>query len=314
MLVISKAWNKKIQRVPLLSLSAQYPGLFEQEVKFQSGPIDALELITNENLTSSFTGMLNSLGSHYKNQPDVPYRKVTSLGVVTVLQYPKFINATFSTKIKINPSEGGLSAKQLLEWIRFMVGSEHDVTITRVEHKLDYIGMDATSCISSIWCNDIRKVNDKSYKDETLYLGGRRSKKQAVIYNKAKEQGITGHHWTRIEMRKNFAVNEQKSYYDILDLKTLPNPFEGMALIEADESVILTAIHPYKVKIVTGSMVKTLKQLKKKDRDAVLVSLEALGYLRWLSDDYLKEMNKWLKAFPNPFVHLSKSNANLVVI
>lgn len=178
-----------------------------------------------------------------------------------------------------------------------MVGDEKLVSVTKVEHKLDLLGgiLGPTDYMAGIWRDGARRIDDYSFKDETLYLGSRRSKKQVKVYNKSKEQGVRNTNWTRIEQTVKYRPAEKKPLKDLFTMSAI-DAFDGLHMIKADENAMNTILQPYGVMAIPGSMFKTLKQLARKNRLKVLNELEVQGHLDKLSNKYKKICTQWLWA------------------
>lgn len=290
-MIISKAWSDNVQLNK--QHLRQYRHLFEMKTPYQSSVIDGINLLYYDPLEKDFLSLMRSYGRHYFLSKG-PYKESYSLGCITLLigtRYPTV--APF--KIKINPSEGGLSIQQVLAWTDF-AGDSKKLLVRRVDFKIDLFYPSTSYYINHIWASGFRTLNDR-YKDETLYLGGRHSRKSVIIYDKAREQCIRKPgmiDWTRVEVREKCDKLAQVSLFSFIqDLQTI-SPFKDLVVVEANQTELNRLLHKYNKIIVAGSVLKTFKQLSTYQRKAILQKLELHGKLSYLDNEFQKQLNKWL--------------------
>jgi hypothetical protein len=137
-LKLSSRWNSKVyQQQQHLN---QYQYLFEQKTAYQSSPVDGISLLTDHQLRPEAINLLKSLGSYLKLDDGSPYQTCLSLGVVTLMCNPKPFTSAPLYKVKINPSEGGLTLNQGADWARYLVGDEKLFRVNRCDYKVDIKG------------------------------------------------------------------------------------------------------------------------------------------------------------------------------
>jgi hypothetical protein len=163
---ISNKWNSSIQQLP--TEVRQYHQLFEMGAPYLASPIDGIHLLTNACFANDFVSTLHKVGIPFRNEQST-YNFGFKLGCITVFFYPKYPKSP-KHKIVINPSEGGLTMQQVLEWVRFMIGDERLATVKRIDSKIDLFGVVTEDIINRIWVDGFRSVNNQ-YAGETLYLG-----------------------------------------------------------------------------------------------------------------------------------------------
>lgn len=183
-----QAWNSIVKKNK--ENIKEYIHLFEPTTPYRCSPFDGIALLSNEKLSPEFQDFITTLGGWRPiSENKSPYKYMFTLGPVTVLTGKKYNMA--DVKIRINPSRAGLSLQQTIDWVRFIIGNENHVSVSRVDFKID-TNINITGAIYKVWWESgFRSVND-SYSNETLYLGGKRSCQQLVVYDKAKEMGIEG--------------------------------------------------------------------------------------------------------------------------
>lgn len=291
-MIISKAWKRKVQNSQ--TLLRQYPHLFKMTTPYQTSVIDGLHLLSYDPLEPNFLSLMQSYGKH--NYPTKgPYTESYSLGCVTLLFGPRFSRVA-PYKIKINPSESGLSLQQVLDWALFASGNANNLYVRRVDFKVDLLHHNPVHCMNRIWASGFRTLDDR-FKDESLYLGGKRSSKSILIYDKATQQKIPKNiyfDWTRVEVRMKYDKKNQLSLPVFLqNLKSI-SPFQDLVIVDADQGELNALLVKYKKTVVANSVVKTFKALNTYQRKALLNKLSGLGKLSYLSTDYDKQLHDWL--------------------
>ncbi|WP_415818272.1 hypothetical protein [Mesobacillus thioparans] len=294
---LSKAWNTKVQRLPS-SVAITYSYLFEQHNEIGDCPIDGIELLTDSSLAAGFYEIKSLFTKQYiKANEKQPYKVSYSLGCITVMLESIF-PCVPPVKIKINPSKGGLSPKQLYEWCRFLVTDVQRIFVKKVDTKLDFFGLDPYECMNKIWwCSDFRKIDEEYFEKGTLYLGSTHSKIRIRIYDKGKEQGKSIV-WTRIETTRSYDKKEQMTLGTFLNRVTELKLFEEVILVNAAAKDINDILRQYNVQAINNgkySMIATLKQLDVRKRNRVIRALDKIGFVNSLLLQYQDAILKWRK-------------------
>lgn len=292
---LSKAWNTKVHQLPP-SVAITYSYLFEQHNEIGDCPIDGIEVLTDSSLAAGFYEIEPLFRKEYlKANEKQPYKVSYSLGCVTVMLEPIF-PCVPAVKIRINPSKGGLSPKQLYEWCRFLVNDVQRIFVKKVDTKLDFFGLDPYECMNKIWwCSDFRKIDERYFEKGTLYLGSTHSKIRIRIYDKGKEQGISII-WTRIETTRSYDKKEQMTLITFLNRVTELKLFEDVILVNAAAKDINDILRQYNVQAINNgkySMIMTLKQLDVRKRNRVIRILDNLGFVNSLLPQYQDAILKW---------------------
>jgi|GEM_PF-2218112 len=291
-LIISPAWNSNIQYNK--QQLQQYRHLFEMTTPYQSSVIDGIDLLCYDPLGKDFLSLMKSYGRH-SFLPKGPYKESYALGCVTLLRGHLFPRVA-PFKIKINPSEGGLSVRQVLAWAQF-AGDANKLLVRRVDFKVELFNLSTSYYINHIWSAGFRTV-DESYKDETLYLGGRFSQKSVIVYDKALQQTVSTLvqvDWTRIEVRERYDKQDQLSVYEFIQTMQSISPFKDLMIVNANQTELNHLLHKYNKTAVAGSVLKTFKQLSTYQRKVILRKLKLHGKLSYLANDFQKQLNEWLR-------------------
>lgn len=285
---ISSKWNSSIQQFPTEVL--QHHQLFQMGAPYLSSPIDGLHLLTNARFTNDFVSLLHQVGIPVRPEESA-YNFGHRLGCISIQIYPKFPQ-TPKNKIIINPSEAGLTLRQVVEWVRFMIGDERLAIVKRIDSKVDLFGVVTEDYINRIWVDGFRSINYR-YIGETLYLGSRTSKQQRVIYNKAKQKGLSTN-WTRIEVRRSYEKDEQLTLNDFHQLYPTYNPFESMVLITADVNTLNNLLSRYKLQMGNEKVIDVFKKLDTYKRRFILRELKKMGFIEELNLEYQRQLRNWL--------------------
>ncbi|CAM4102415.1 hypothetical protein METH109765_22570 [Mesobacillus thioparans] len=286
-----------MQRLPS-SVAITYSYLFEQHNEIGDCPIDGIELLTDSSLAAGFYEIKSLFTKQYiKANEKQPYKVSYSLGCITVMLESIF-PCVPPVKIKINPSKGGLSPKQLYEWCRFLVTDVQRIFVKKVDTKLDFFGLDPYECMNKIWwCSDFRKIDEEYFEKGTLYLGSTHSKIRIRIYDKGKEQGKSIV-WTRIETTRSYDKKEQMTLGTFLNRVTELKLFEEVILVNAAAKDINDILRQYNVQAINNgkySMIATLKQLDVRKRNRVIRALDKIGFVNSLLLQYQDAILKWRK-------------------
>ena len=270
--------------------------MFEQHNEIGDCPIDGIEVLTDSSLAAGFYEIEPLFRKEYlKANEKQPYKVSYSLGCVTVMLKPIF-PCVPPVKIKINPSKGGLSPKQLYEWCRFLVTDVQRIFVKKVDTKLDFFGLDPYECMNIIWwCSDFRKIDEEYFNKGTLYLGSTHSKVRIRIYDKGKEQGQSIV-WTRIETTRSYDKEEQMTLISFLNGVTEIKLFEDVIIVNAAAKDINDILRQYNVQAINNgkySMIMTLKQLDVRKRNRVIRILANLGFVNSLLPQYQDAILKW---------------------
>ncbi|MEI2282444.1 replication initiation factor domain-containing protein [Paenibacillus polysaccharolyticus] len=291
-MIISTAWTRKVQNSK--TLQQQYRHLFKMDTPYQTSVIDGLHLLSDNPLEPAFLSLMKSYGKH--NYPTKsPYAKSYSLGCVTLLFGPRFPKVA-PYKIKINPSEGGLSLQQVLDWATFASGNASNLHVRRVDFKVDLLNYDPVHCMNRIWASGFRTLDDR-FKNETLYLGSKRGSKSIIIYDKATQQKIPKNihfDWTRVEVREKYDKQNQLSLPVFLQDLRLISPFQNLVIVDADQTGLDALLVKYKKTVIADSVVKTFKTLNTYQRKALLKKLDDMGKLSYLTIEHDKQLRDWL--------------------
>lgn len=226
-----------------------------------------------------------------------PYQKCYKLGCITILVEPKFWNMP-KTMVVMNPSNAGLTLRQVMSWLQFIFGTHHNVFVSRVDYKIDLVGVAPKEIMKRIWCNGIRKFDDERYEGQTLYIGSRLSKRQRVIYDKGKQTGNRNVQWTRIEVRERYDKRVGMSVSRFLKLFKTYNPFDEVFLLDLQSHSLLTKLKKFKSFIDYSGIavaIRTLKQLTTYQKKSILTEMEKEGTLTCLNSEYYRQLNKWLQ-------------------
>lgn len=291
---ISNAWNRKIRSDKVVQ--KKYQHLFEMTTPYQASVLDGIELLTNGPLEPDFLKLLKLVGHQFYLRQKSPYSVSYCLGCVTLL-----LGSRYSTvppyKIKINPSEGGLSLQQVINWARFATGSEFNLKVKRADYKVDLHNLHPVHCMKRIWATGFRTFNDQ-FTNQTFYLGGKRSSRTIVVYDKAKQSKITittNTFWTRVEVREKYNKQKQVTLHDFLKSIHASSPFDDLIIVNADNKELESLIKRYGKNVIDDSVVATFKQLSTYQRNAVIKKLQVAGKLEFLSHQYKKQLDSWLK-------------------
>lgn len=291
-LSISKAWKRKVQNSK--HLLQQHRRLFEMSTPYQASVIDGLHLLSYYPLEPAFLSLMQSYGKH--NYPTKgPYCESYSIGCVTLLFGPRFPKVA-PYKIKINPSEGGLSLQQVLNWATFASGNANNLHVRRVDFKVDLFNYIPVHCMNRIWASGFRTLDDR-FKNQSLYLGGKRSSKTILIYDKATQQKIPKNihfDWTRVEVREKYDKQNQLSLPVFLQNLRLISPFQNLVIVDTDQVELDALLVKYKKSVIADSVVKTFKTLNTYQKNVLLKKLDGMGKLSYLTTDYDKQLQDWL--------------------
>ncbi|RUS48851.1 hypothetical protein [Cohnella sp. AR92] len=290
---ISKAWISSVKQN--IHGFQQYHNLFERKTPYQSSPFDGIHFVTDKPLTADFlilAALFARVNYHYL-QPNQHYMKSYSFGCVRVFVNPKHRNMHI-IKIVINPSQGGLTLQQVIDWLVFIVGRTTDVWMKVIHPKIDVAGLDTLECIRSIWWPTYRKKPDyERFKDQTLYLGSRESKQQLVVYDKAKHMKSDSL-LTRIELRHKYEKGSEIAFDDFHQQLLLKNWFKEVYLISATEDFIDELLDQFKNKVRKPYIGQTMKSLSPYQRKKILSQLSALNLAVSMSNEYTNQLLRWL--------------------
>jgi len=167
------------------------------------------------------------IGLLEKTPAKFPYRWNFKHNLGYLVQYADQISPVKPIRVDCNPSK--YSSKdlnqQFINSLKNLKVNLCAVGITRLDFCIDVnIDLSEFSIISS----EPKKQTlylDRSGKLETLYLGSRSSPVMYRIYNKAKEQGLSGVTWWRVEIQYRF--NSEFNYLMI-------NPFSDLRIFKLD--------------------------------------------------------------------------------
>jgi hypothetical protein len=290
---ISSAWLPEVHRGVQLT---QHQHLFERRTPYLQSPLDGIQIVTNRSTTSEFLELAQRIGRrryHYCN-PRAAYRKSYSFGCVRVFMNPKWKDM-HAVKIYINPSQGGLTVKQVFDWIKFIVGDVTDCWVKGVHYKIDIHGLNTTGCINKIWWPCYRKNPDYDrYKGRTVYFGTRTSKKQLVVYDKARQMDQRAI-LTRIELRVNNDKKDLLAVDDYFSRITEFNVFEDVSLIDAPEKLIDDWSQQFGRRKLDKCISRVLKSMTKYWRIKMLDHLTTEGYVQSLQPLYMQQLLRWLR-------------------
>lgn len=293
---ISSNWRSEIRQHP--DLLKQHQRLFEQKTPLCESVLDRITFVTNRPITKRTCELLNKFGIYHRYCGHRSlYTKCYKLGCVTILVEPRFWR-TPATMVVINPSNAGLTFGQVMKWIIFLFGTHKDVFVSRVDYKVDLIGVDTKNVIRQIWCSRFRKFEDEKYQGQTLYIGTRQSKRQRIIYDKGRQTGNRKVLWTRIEIRERYERKDGMSVSRFLKFFKTYNPFDEVFLLDLQSNVLLRKLKKHNSSLVLSGIaivIRTLKQLTAKQRKRILTEMEKEGTLICLDSEYCLQLKKWLQ-------------------
>lgn len=293
-MMISKAWKRKV--LSNVAITNKYCHLFEMRTPYQSSVIDGIHLLSKGPLKPDFLSLMKTCGTHNYLPSKSPYRESYSLGCVALMFGPRF-SRVVPYKLKINPSEGGLSLRQVLDWANFATGNAANLLVKRVDFKIELFNYNPVHCMNTIWASGFRTIDDR-YKDQSLYLGGRRSNRSIIVYDKANQSRLSkvvSNQWTRVEVREKHTTQKQLSLYTFIRSLRKTSPFQDLVMLEAGQAELNVLLNKYKKALIGGSVVKSLKQLNSYQRKAVIKKLDGAGKVVHLSLQYKRELQSWLK-------------------
>lgn len=141
-------------------------------------------------------------------------------------------SAAPNTIIRLNPAINKLSPEKLLEILKFIVGSYDGVYVSAFDEKVDIANLTAKEAAKRIYVGYKRKCPvNYDEKDETYYFGSR-ERQQVKVYDKAKEQQLSGV-LTRIEKKVKYSKHLRPLASDFL-INERDDIFQNEQLVDID--------------------------------------------------------------------------------